>query len=77
MAQLDRVLDTDKVKKEIVIEKKAEQKAEKSENYSSDEINYVIDSAPFGLLLKKTIKRLVPKKLWAKLRHIFGKDKIA
>ncbi len=77
MAQLARVLDTDRVKKEIVIEKRIEQAAQRAENYSSDEINYVIDAAPFGLLLKKMIKRIVPKKLWAKLRHIFGKDKAA
>lgn len=77
MAQLARILNTDSAKKEIVIEKKRiiEQAAQRAEHYSSDEINYVIEAAPFGLLLKKLIKRIVPKKLWAKVRHIFGKDK--
>lgn len=44
------------------------------EYYTGDEVNYILDRVPFGLLVKKLIKRIVPKKLWQALRKMFHKQ---
>ncbi|MGN1422434.1 MAG: rhamnan synthesis F family protein [Oscillospiraceae bacterium] len=42
--------------------------------YTSDEVNFILDNVPFRLLVKKMIKRIVPKKLWQGLRKMFHKQ---